>query len=51
LIPTSIKGPHEIAHARAVVLTWNGAHLLPDCLRSLQAQTVPVAVTVVDNGS
>jgi N-acetylglucosaminyl-diphospho-decaprenol L-rhamnosyltransferase len=51
LIPTSIKGPDEIAHVQAVVLTWNGAHLLPDCLRALQAQTVQVRITVVDNGS
>jgi N-acetylglucosaminyl-diphospho-decaprenol L-rhamnosyltransferase len=51
LIPTSIKGPDEIAHVQAVVLTWNGAHLLPDCLRSLEAQTVPVRIIVVDNGS
>jgi N-acetylglucosaminyl-diphospho-decaprenol L-rhamnosyltransferase len=51
LIPTSIKGPDEIAHAHAVVPSWNGAHLLPDCLRALAAQTVPLRVTVVDNGS
>jgi N-acetylglucosaminyl-diphospho-decaprenol L-rhamnosyltransferase len=51
LIPTSINGPDEIAHVRAVVLTWNGAHLLPECLRSIEAQTVPVKVTVVDNAS
>jgi N-acetylglucosaminyl-diphospho-decaprenol L-rhamnosyltransferase len=50
-MPTSIKGPDEIAHVQAVVLTWNGVHLLPDCLRSLQAQTVPVQIVVVDNGS
>jgi N-acetylglucosaminyl-diphospho-decaprenol L-rhamnosyltransferase len=51
LIPTSIKGPDEIAHVQAVVLTWNGAHLLPDCLRSLEGQTAPISITVVDNGS
>jgi GT2 family glycosyltransferase len=51
LIPTSIKGTDEIAHARAVVPTWNGAHLLPDCLRALEAQTAPLRITVVDNGS
>jgi N-acetylglucosaminyl-diphospho-decaprenol L-rhamnosyltransferase len=50
-MPTSIKAPDEIARVQAVVLTWNGAHLLPDCLRSLAAQTVPVGVTVVDNAS
>jgi hypothetical protein len=51
LIPTSIKGPDEIAHVRAVVLTWNGAHLLPQCLRALVAQTAAVRITVVDNAS
>jgi N-acetylglucosaminyl-diphospho-decaprenol L-rhamnosyltransferase len=35
----------------AVVPSWNSAHLLPDCLRSLQAQEVPLEVLVVDNGS
>ncbi|HEX4382155.1 MAG TPA: glycosyltransferase, partial [Myxococcales bacterium] len=50
-MPTSIKAPDEIARVQAVVLTWNGAHLLPDCLRSLAAQTVPVGITVVDNAS
>jgi GT2 family glycosyltransferase len=37
-----------------VVLNWNGAHLLPDCLRGLAAQDVPdgqMAVWVVDNAS
>jgi GT2 family glycosyltransferase len=37
-----------------VVLNWNGAHLLPDCLRGLAAQDVPdgqLAVWVVDNAS
>jgi GT2 family glycosyltransferase len=53
LIPTSIKAAHEIAHAHAhaVVPTWNGAHLLGDCLRALLSQTVRPRVTVVDNGS
>lgn len=36
---------------RAVVVSWNGAHLLPACLDSLAAQTVPVDVLVVDNAS
>ena len=38
----------------AVVLTWNGAHLLRPCLDALRAQTVPkgeLAVWVVDNAS
>lgn len=34
-----------------VVPTWNGAALLPPCLESLAAQTVPCRVIVVDNGS
>jgi hypothetical protein len=34
-----------------VVVTWQGAHLLPACLESLRRQTVPHSVTVVDNGS
>ncbi|SFA69302.1 hypothetical protein SAMN05421867_10132 [Cellulomonas marina] len=38
---------------RAVVVTWNGAHLLPACLDSLLAQHVPggMETLVVDNGS
>jgi GT2 family glycosyltransferase len=37
-----------------VVLNWNGAHLLPDCLVGLAGQDLPegqVAVWVVDNAS
>jgi GT2 family glycosyltransferase len=34
-----------------VVVTWQGAHLLPACLESLRRQTVPHTVVVVDNGS
>jgi GT2 family glycosyltransferase len=34
-----------------VVVTWQGAHLLPPCLDSLRAQTVPHRVVVVDNAS
>ena len=34
-----------------VVVTWEGAHLLPPCLESLRRQTVPHTVLVVDNGS
>ncbi|WNB86324.1 glycosyltransferase [Cellulomonas sp. ATA003] len=39
--------------ARAVVVTWNGAHLLPACLDSLLGQTVAdrLEVVVVDNAS
>ena len=37
----------------AVVLTWNGAHLLPECLRALRRQDarVPLHIVVVDNAS
>jgi N-acetylglucosaminyl-diphospho-decaprenol L-rhamnosyltransferase len=45
LIPTSSTA-NDVAHA--LVLTWNGAHLLPDCLRALTPQ---MRVTVVDNAS
>jgi N-acetylglucosaminyl-diphospho-decaprenol L-rhamnosyltransferase len=37
-----------------VIVTWNGAHLLDDCLDSLEAQTLPddrFRVVVVDNAS
>ena len=39
--------------ARAVVVSWNGAHLLPDCIDSLLAQTIAadLDVVVVDNAS
>jgi GT2 family glycosyltransferase len=37
--------------ATVVVVTWQGAHLLPDCLESLRRQTVAHEVLVVDNGS
>ncbi len=37
---------------RAVVVSWNGAHLLPECLDSLHAQDVPdLDIVVVDNAS
>ncbi|WP_164545032.1 glycosyltransferase family 2 protein [Antribacter gilvus] len=39
---------------RVVVVTWDGAHLLPDCLDSLLAQDLPeghLEVLVVDNAS
>ena len=41
------------ARTRAVVVSWNGAHLLPDCLDSLLAQTVraELEIVVVDNAS
>ncbi|MFD2090363.1 glycosyltransferase family 2 protein [Blastococcus deserti] len=37
--------------ASVVVVTWQGAHLLPDCLDSLARQTVAHEVLVVDNAS
>lgn len=38
--------------ATVVIPSWNGAHLLADCLTSLRHQTLPPAgVIVVDNGS
>jgi N-acetylglucosaminyl-diphospho-decaprenol L-rhamnosyltransferase len=45
--------PLRPAKLRAVVVSWNGAHLLPDCLDSLLAQTVApdLEVVVVDNAS
>ncbi|WP_309134381.1 glycosyltransferase family 2 protein [Cellulomonas sp.] len=38
---------------RALVVSWNGAHLLPSCLSSLEQQTVRdrMEVVVVDNAS
>jgi len=37
----------------AIVLTWNGAHLLPECLRALRRQDArtPLHIVVVDNAS
>jgi GT2 family glycosyltransferase len=37
--------------ATVVVVTWQGAELLPACLDSLAAQTMPHRVLVVDNAS
>jgi N-acetylglucosaminyl-diphospho-decaprenol L-rhamnosyltransferase len=57
LIPTSSKGPEGVApqppRVHAVVLSWNGAHLLPDCLAALRRQDAPAQIhtVVVDNGS
>jgi GT2 family glycosyltransferase len=54
---TSSKGAEDVAPAgprvHAVVLTWNGAHLLPECLAALRRQEVgaEVRVVVVDNAS
>ena len=45
--------PIRHVRVRAVVVSWNGAHLLPACLDSLLAQTVAadLEVVVVDNAS
>ena len=37
--------------AEVVIPNWNRADLLRDVLESLDRQTVPIAVCVVDNGS
>lgn len=34
-----------------IVVTWNGLHVLKDCVAALRAQTLPHALIVVDNGS
>lgn len=55
MIPTSSKESEGVAPVNplvyAVVLTWNGAHLLAECLRSVEAQEVKVQLTVADNAS
>ena len=33
------------------MLSWQGAHLLPDCLKALQAQEPKARIVVIDNGS
>lgn len=54
---TSSKGAEDVAPAgplvHAVVLTWNGAHLLPECLAALRKQDAHARVhlVVVDNAS
>src|SRR5262249_33086666 len=59
----SHEGPAGVRRARGsrvsertlvstLVLNWNGAHLLPDCLATLGSQDWPAhEVLVVDNGS
>jgi N-acetylglucosaminyl-diphospho-decaprenol L-rhamnosyltransferase len=56
LIPTSSKGPEGVAQrplVHAVVLTWNGAHLIRDCLAALRAQDADaeLRIVVADNAS
>lgn len=40
-----------MADVGIVILNFNGRHLLPDCLASLEQLTVPADVVVADNGS
>ena len=40
-----------MTEAAIVVMNFNGKHLLPECMTSLQAQSVRADVVVVDNGS
>ncbi|HET7784581.1 MAG TPA: glycosyltransferase family 2 protein [Myxococcales bacterium] len=55
MIPTSSKRPEDVApqppRVHAIVVTWNGAELLPQCLQALQAQDAAVRITVADNAS
>jgi len=48
----AIGSPQPI-EVRAVVVSWNGAHLLPSCLDSLLKQSIAadLEVVVVDNAS
>lgn len=50
--PTAVT-PAPAPTVRAVVVTWNGAHLIRACLDSLVAQDLPqgVEIVVVDNAS
>jgi GT2 family glycosyltransferase len=41
----------DAADVTVIIVTWQGAHLLPECLASLAAQTRPHEVIVVDNAS
>lgn len=43
--------PDASPDVMVVVVTWDGAHLLPGCLDSLRAQTAAHRVLVVDNAS
>jgi GT2 family glycosyltransferase len=40
-----------VARAAVVIPSWNGAHFLAECLRSLAEQSHEAEVIVVDNGS
>jgi GT2 family glycosyltransferase len=49
--PGSPDGSASHPLVTVVVVTWQGAELLPTCLDSLAAQTMPHRVLVVDNAS
>ena len=56
MIPTSSKGTEGVAQrplVHAVVLTWNGAHLLAEALEALRKQDAPARLhlVVADNAS
>lgn len=40
-----------MARVSVVIPNWNGVKELPDCLDSLLAQSLPVEIIIVDNGS
>jgi GT2 family glycosyltransferase len=40
-----------VPEVAVVVPNWNGAHFLPDCLRSLTGQSEPAKIVLVDGGS
>jgi GT2 family glycosyltransferase len=41
-----------VSAVSAIIVNWNGKHLLPECLDSLREQTYPAdEILVVDNGS
>jgi GT2 family glycosyltransferase len=51
---TTAGGGEVTPLVTVVIVNWNGAHLLPDCLDALAAQDLPdghLAVWVVDNAS
>ena len=49
--PGSLEAAASHTVPTVVVVTWQGAELLPTCLDSLAAQTMPHRVLVVDNAS
>lgn len=42
---------YEVVKVYLVVLNWNGKDFIRECLDSLQKQTYPAEIVVVDNGS